>query len=55
MLNRDAGGKPRIGAGGRPGMSADGMDTGVPGVLLRLLLEKPALRLVTEVGLSVML
>jgi hypothetical protein len=36
-------------------MSVDGMDTGVPGVLLRLLLENPALRLVTEFGLSVML
>ena len=52
MLNRFAGGRPLIGAGG---MSAAGMVAGVPGVLLRLFVENTALRLVTEPGLSVIL
>ena len=51
VLNRFAGGRPLIGAC----MSVDGMGTGVPGVLLRLLVENTALRLVTEPGLSVTL
>ena len=53
VLNRFAGGRPLIGAC----MSVAGMGTGpgVPGVLVRLLVENTALRLVTEPGLSVTL